>query len=67
MAVTCPLGMRIPVGPVFQRNLVLFLTWSRHRCTSMSATAGLCLAGQPRAAVPTLLAGPGQKPGPKKA
>jgi hypothetical protein len=49
MVVTCLLGMRIPVGPVSKRNLVLFLKRNGQGSISMfAATAALGAAGQPR-------------------
>jgi len=53
MVVTCLLGMRIPVGPVSERNPALSLMWSRNTSTSTPDSAEPCSAGQPRAAVPT--------------
>jgi hypothetical protein len=63
MVVTCLLGMRIPVGPVSKRNPALSVKWSRHRCMSMSATAGFGPVRQSITAVPTRSASSGKTPG----
>ena len=40
MVVTCPLGMRIPAGPVSKRNPALPVQYNRHSFIRMTTAAG---------------------------